>query len=180
LIEYYTFKHRGDALEYLDEVYLTLIPNMTVAIFYGSHLDEGARSQTLLFSEILNSEEGAKSIPDLNAVMEECLDNDSEYLLLRSVDNGIECYRRGQVSAKIIRNGQISILPNGFFCLSSDDRLVCATSNFYKYLSDEGILADALVAESCGEWMNMMIRRISDQNQLKCGNLSAVTLKLDN
>ena len=180
MIEYYTFKHRGDSLEYLDEVYLTLIPNMTVAIFYGSHLDEGARSQTLLFSEILNSEEGAKSIPDLNSVMEECLDNNSEYLLLRSVDNGIECYRRGQVSAKIIRNGQISILPNGFFCLSSDDRLVCATSNFYKYLSDEGILADALVAESCSEWMNMMIRRISDQNQLKCGNLSAVTLKLDN
>ena len=180
MIEYYTFKHRGDSLEYLDEVYLTLIPNMTVAMFYGSNLAEGARSQAMLFSEILNSDEGAKSIPDLNKVMEEYLDDQSEYLLLRSVKNGIECYRRGQVSAKIIRNGQISILPNGFFGLSSDDRLVCATSNFFKYLNDEGILADALVAETCSEWMNMMIRRISDQNQLKCGNLSAVTLKLEN
>jgi hypothetical protein len=27
--------------------------------------------------------------------------------------------------------------------------------------------------------MNMMVRRISDQTQLKCGNLSAVTLKLN-
>ena len=93
---------------------------------------------------------------------------------------GISCFRRGEVCAKIIRNGQISILPNGYFELSPDDRLVCATSNFYKYLNDEGILADALVADTCSEWMNMMIRRISDQNQLKCGNLSAVTLRLDN
>ena len=28
----------------------------------------------------------------------------------------------------------------------------------------------------CSEWMNLMVRRISDVNQLKCGNLSAVTL----
>ncbi len=180
MIEYYTFKHRGDASEFMDEVYLTLIPSMTVAIFYGSHLAEGARSQKLLFSEILNSDEGAKSIYDLNLVMEEYLEVDSEYLLLRSVKKGISCFRRGEVCAKIIRNGQISILPNGYFELSPDDRLVCATSNFYKYLNDEGILADALVADTCSEWMNMMIRRISDQNQLKCGNLSAVTLRLDN
>ena len=180
MIEYYTFKHRGDSLEFLDEVYLTLIPNMTVAIFYGSHLAEGARSQTLLFSEILNSEEGTKSISELNSVMTECLDENSEYLLLRSVNDGIECFRRGEVCAKIIRNGTVSILPNGYFRLSSDDRLVCATSNFYRFLTDEGILADALVSDTCSEWMNMMIRRISDQNQLKCGNLSAVTLKLGN
>ena len=35
MIEYYTFKHRGDSLEYLDEVYLTLVPSITVAMFYG-------------------------------------------------------------------------------------------------------------------------------------------------
>ena len=152
MIEYYTFKHRGDSLDYLDEVYLTLVPSITVAMFYGSKVREGARSQALLFSE---------------------------YLLLRSVNNGIECFRRGDICAKIVRNGQISILPNGYFCLSHEDRIICATSNFYKYLTDEGILADALVADTCSEWMNMLIRRISDQNQLKCGNLSAVTLKLD-
>lgn len=178
MIEYYTFKHRGDALEYLDEVYLTLIPNMTVAIFYGSNLKEGARSQTLLFSELLNTDKAAGSISSLNNVMEEFLEEGTEYLLLRAINKGIECFRRGEVYAKIVRNGQIALLPNGYFELSGDDRLVCATSNFYKYMSDEGILADALVADSCSEWMNMMIRRISDQNQLKCGNLSAVTLKL--
>ncbi|MBR2992831.1 MAG: hypothetical protein IKF31_05945 [Clostridiales bacterium] len=179
MIEYYTFKHRGDSLDYLDEVYLTLVPSITVAMFYGSKVREGARSQALLFSELLKSEESANSIADLDAYMEEYLDETSEYLLLRSVNNGIECFRRGDICAKIVRNGQISILPNGYFCLSHEDRIICATSNFYKYLTDEGILADALVADTCSEWMNMLIRRISDQNQLKCGNLSAVTLKLD-
>ena len=64
--------------------------------------------------------------------------------------------------------------------MSPDDRIVCATAKFYKNISDEGILADALVADSCSEWMNMMIRRISDQTQLRCGNLSVVTLKRNN
>ena len=93
--------------------------------------------------------------------------------------NGVECYRRGGVFAKIIKDGQIHVLPNGFFGLNVGDSIVCATSNFYKHLTDEGILADALVSSSCNEWMNMLIRRISDQCQLKCGNLSAVTLKLN-
>ena len=178
MIEYYAFKHRGDALEYLDEVYLTLVPNMTVAMFYGSKIKDGARSQALLFSELLNNDESAKSISYLHGIMEECLDEGSEFFLLRAVNNGIECFRRGDVCAKIVRNGQINLLPNGYFGLSPDDRIICATSNFYKYVSDVGILADALVASTCCEWMNMMIRRISDQNQLRCGNLSAVTLKL--
>ncbi len=178
MIEYYTFKHRGADEEYKDEVFLRLVPNLTVAIFNGSKLDS-PKSQSLLFSEILSSDEGSKGIDFLNTVFEDCLDEDSEYLILRVENEGIESIRRGSVCAKIVRQGQISLLPNGYFGLSSDDRIVCATSNFFKSLSDEGILADALVADSCNEWMNMMVRRISDQTQLKCGNLSAVTLKLN-
>ena len=178
MIEYYTFKHRGADDEYKDEIFLRLVPNLTVAIFNGSKLDS-PKSQSLLFSEILSSEEGSKSIDYLNKVFDECLDEDSEYLILRVENKGIESIRRGTVCAKIVRQGQISLLPNGYFGLSSDDRIVCATSNFFKFLNDEGILADALVADSCNDWMNMLVRRISDQTQLKCGNLSAVTLKLN-
>lgn len=178
MIEYYTFKHRGDDEEYRDEVFLRLVPNLTVAIFNGSKLDS-PKSQALLFSEILSSDEGSKSIDFLNNMFDECLDKESEYLILRVESKGIESIRRGSVCAKIVRQGQISLLPNGYFGLSSDDRIVCATSNFFKSLNDEGILADALVAGSCDDWMNMMVRRISDQTQLKCGNLSAVTLKLN-
>jgi len=63
--------------------------------------------------------------------------------------------------------------------MTKGDKIVCATAKFYKHLTDEGILADALVSDSCSDWMYMMVRRISDQTQLKCGNLSAVTLKLN-
>ncbi|MBR3342092.1 MAG: hypothetical protein IKG30_10800 [Clostridiales bacterium] len=178
MIEYYTFKHRGAADEYKDEVFLRLVPNLTVAIFNGNKLDS-PKSQSLLFSEILSSDEGNKSFDYLHKVFDDCLDDDSEFLILRVEQNGIESIRRGDVSAKIVRHGQISLLPNGYFGLSSDDSIICATSNFFKYISDEGILADALVSGSCNEWMNMMIRRISDQTQLKCGNLSAVNLKLN-
>ena len=178
MIEYYTFKHRGDDSEYKDEVFLRLVPNLTVAIFDGNKLDS-PKSQSLLFSEILSGDEGSQSIDFLNKDFEEYLDSGSEYLILRVQQKGIESIRKGDVCAKIVRQGQISLLPNGYFGLSSDDRILCATSNFYKYLNEEAILADALVAESCSDWMNMLIRRISDQTQLKCGNLSAVTLKLN-
>jgi hypothetical protein len=83
------------------------------------------------------------------------------------------------VFAKIVKDGQIHVLPNGIFGLNKGDGIVCATSNFYKYLTNEGILADALVSGTCSDWMNLMVRRISDQCQLKCGNLSAVTLMLN-
>ena len=179
MIEYFTFKHRGGAYEYNDEVFLRLVPNLTVAIFNGNKLDS-PKSQSLLFSEILSSDEGNKSIDYLTRVFEECLDKGSEYLILRVEQKGIECIRRGDVCSKIVRQGQINLLPNGYFGLSSDDRIICATTNFFNYISDEGILADALVSGSCSEWMHMMIRRISDQTQLKCGNISAVNLKLNN
>ena len=115
----------------------------------------------------------------VDASLKEELSEESEYLILRVLKNGVECYRRGGVYAKIVKDGQIHVLPNGFFGLNVGDSIVCATANFYKYLTDEGILADALVSSSSNEWMNMLIRRISDQCQLKCGNLSAVTLRLN-
>ena len=104
MIEYYTFKHRGDDEEYRDEVFLRLVPNLTVAIFNGSKLDS-PKSQALLFSEILSSDEGSNGIDYLNKVFDECLDEESEYLILRVESKGIESIRRGSVCAKIVRQG---------------------------------------------------------------------------
>ena len=93
MIEYYTFKHRGAADEYKDEVFLRLVPNLTVAIFNGNKLDS-PKSQSLLFSEILSSDEGNKSFDYLHKVFDDCLDDDSEFLILRVEQNGIESIRR--------------------------------------------------------------------------------------
>ena len=100
----------------------------------------------------------------------------AEYLVLRIEGNSIACFRHGGVMAKIVINGDLKMLPNGIFGLNDGDKILVATENFYSSLTDEGILADALVSDTCAEWMNLMVRRISDTNQLKCGNLSAVTL----
>ena len=37
MIEYFTFKHNGESESYKDEVYLTVVPSVTVAVFYGSN-----------------------------------------------------------------------------------------------------------------------------------------------
>ena len=100
----------------------------------------------------------------------------SEFLVLRIEGHHIACFRKGGVKAKIVINGDLKLLPNGIFGLNDGDRILVATDNFYSHLTNEGILADALVTDSCSEWMNLLVRRISDANQLKCGNLSAVTL----
>lgn len=85
------------------------------------------------FSELLNSDDGTKSIDSLSEEFDECLDSDSEYLILRVFKDGVECLRRGGVVAKIIKDGQISVLPNGYFGLSQDDRIICATARFYRF-----------------------------------------------
>lgn len=176
MIEYFTFKHSGESDTYKDEVYLTVVPSTTVAVFYGSAMRNDSKVSPEMFSGLL-----AEVSPDLDfnrmcSVLDERLPGNAEFLVLRIEANHIACFRKGGVAAKIVIDGDLRMLPNGIFGLNEGDRILVATDNFYSYLTDEGILADALVTDSCSEWMNLLVRRISDVNQLKCGNLAAVTL----
>lgn len=176
MIEYHTFKHSGDSDSYKDEVYLTVVPSVTVAMFYGSALKTKSKVSPQMFSGLLAEVSKDSDFIRMCEVLDNRLPGNAEYLVLRIEGNQIACFRRGGVSAKIVINGDLRLLPNGIFGLNTGDRILVATDNFYSCLSDEGILADALVTDSCTEWMNLLVRRISDVNQLKCGNLSAVTL----
>ena len=176
MIEYHTFKHRGESDSYKDEVYLTVVPSVTVAMFYGSALKTQSKISPTMFSGLLAEVSKDSDFNRMCGVLDERLPGKAEYLVLRIEGNQIACFRRGGVSAKIVINGDLRLLPNGIFGLNTGDRILVATDNFYKYLTNEGILADALVTDTCSEWMNLLVRRISDANQLKCGNLSAVTL----
>ena len=42
MIEYFTFKHSGESDSYRDEVYLTVVPSVTVAMYYGSAQPENS------------------------------------------------------------------------------------------------------------------------------------------
>lgn len=176
MIEYFTFKHRGESESYLDEVYLTVVPSVTVAVFYGSAMNNKSNISPMMFSGLLAEVGRDEDFNRMCGVLDERLPGNAEYLVLRIEGNQIACFRRGGVAAKIVINGDLRLLPNGIFGLNTGDRILVATENFYSSLTDEGILADALVTDSCSEWMNLLVRRISDVNQLKCGNLSAVTL----
>ncbi len=175
MIEYFTFKHNGESETYKDEVYLTVVPSVTVAVFYGSSKKSTSQVSPEVFSALLAEVSRDLDFARMCTIMDERLPR-SEFLVLRIEGHHIACFRKGGVKAKIVINGDLKLLPNGIFGLNDGDRILVATDNFYSHLTNEGILADALVTDSCSEWMNLLVRRISDANQLKCGNLSAVTL----
>ena len=176
MIEYYTFKHNGGAENYNDEVFLSVFPHITLAIFYGSVLGEKSSGAMKVFTDILSGENAQMDFQCMARDIEKAIPDNAEYIALRITDEEIDSVRRGRVLAKIINNGELKDLPNGIFGLANEDRIICATDNFFKYISDEGIMADALCSLSCEEWMDNMVDRISDENRLDCGNLSAVTL----
>lgn len=176
MIEYYTFKHPGGEESYEDEVYLTIVPHVTIAIFYGSKLGETRSQSAKIFSDILAGENAQKDFRLMAEEIEQNIPDNAEYIALRITDEQFDSVRRGGVCAKILKNGELKSLPNGIFRLENEDRIVCATDNFFKQMSDEGIIADASCSLSCEEWMDNMVTRISDSNRLICGNLSAVTL----
>ena len=182
MIEYNIFRHAGDSFTYDDEIVLAASSSTTIGMLDGSKLGNDLDKNRTVFRSIIETA-GFEEIAtpehrfEFASEQTECqMPSDSEYMILEIDGNSVESVRHGGVMAKIVMSGEMRMLPNGRFGLTTGDRIVCATSNFYRKLTDEAILADALMAENCSEWMNFMIRRISDSCELKCGNLSAVTL----
>ena len=182
MIEYNIFRHAGDSLTYDDEVVLAASSSTTIGLLDGSRLGSELEKTRDLFKTLIETA-GYEDIAtpshrfEFASEQAECqLPAGSEYMIMEIDGNTVESVRHGGVLAKIVMSGEMRSLPNGTFGLSEGDRIICATSNFYRKLTDEAILADALVSENCSEWMNFMIRRISDSCELKCGNLSAITL----
>ena len=176
MIEYYIFMHKGGQEQYTDAVVPVANPELSMAIGATSKLGEKSLSVRKLLSDIMSSELVTKDIPALSAVIDEHLPDNAEYMVFRITDEKIDSMRRGGVYGKIVMNGELKVLPNGILGLDDEDRIICATEEFFSFLSDEEILADSLFAESCQEWMNYMIKRISDINWLSGKDLSAVTL----
>ena len=176
MIEYFTFEHKGGRGQYLDSVVTVANPELSIAIAATEKLGENALPARKILRDIMSSELASKGIPELSSALAEHLPDSAEYMVFKIGDTKIDSMRHGDVYGKIVKNGELKVLPNGILGLEDEDRIVCATEEFFSFLSDEEILADSLFAESCQEWMNYMVRRISDINWLSGRNLSAVTL----
>ena len=182
MIEYNIFRHAGDSLTYDDEVVLAAFVSTTIGVLDGNGLGNDSNKIRDGFRSIIENagyDEKADAETRFSMAVEKTeaqMPDNAEYMIMEIDGCAVESMRHGDVYAKIVMSGEMRSLPNGKFGLSKGDRIILATSNFYRKLTDEAILADALVSENCSEWMNLMIRRISDSCELKCGNLSAVTL----
>ncbi|MCQ2503802.1 MAG: hypothetical protein MJ103_01055 [Saccharofermentans sp.] len=176
MIEYYTLMHKGNCDEYTDNIFMNFGSTVTVLIIYNGenelplNEDEKTRVSTYIT--------GCRGIPfqEVSAKLKEYLPEGTAYMLIHINDSLINIERHGQVYASIIKNGEIKLLPNGPFSIEDDDRVVCGTAEFFRYLSQPAILSDAITAESSEEWMDNLVCRISERNQLSEGNLTAVTL----
>lgn len=176
MIEYYLFMHKGGQPQYQDGVVPIANPELSIGIIASSKLGDQAKAASKMFKDTLGSDLNRGSIMDLAKEIDLRIPDNAEYIIFRISDNEIESMRRGNVYCKIVKDGEMKVLPNGIFKLEDEDRIVCATEEFFSFLPDEAILADSLFAESCQEWMNYMVRRISDINWLSGNNMSAVTL----
>ncbi len=179
MVEYACFKHKGNAENYCDEVFLAESPCFTVAIFCGKEEYINSLSCSFQLSEILKDTTEDDDLEPICKDLNEKIPEDIEYLILR-IDSKLQVntLRRGGVLAWIVNNGEMMTLPNGIYGLKEGDMLVCAVKNFYSNLTNEGMLSDALISSDCNEWMDYMIRRVSDKTELLCGNLSAVCIRV--
>lgn len=103
-----------------------------------------------------------------------------EYLLIEINDSSVTTEIRGGLRGYLIRNGSIVSVTNGLIALNNEDRIIFGTDRFFKDLSNEMILIDALTSLSAEEWMNFLICRKSEFNMLKGENLSAITIIVRN
>lgn len=183
MIEYYTLMHKGGNEEYTDNIFLNFGSSLTVLILNTStalqQVDDDTEKLRLvengkIAGSVVNS---ASDLPfePLRDFLNETILPSTDHMLIRIKDDMIQVDRKGKIYAKIVKDGDLKLLPNGRFGLENEDRVVCGTGEFFKHLSNPGVLSDALISESCKEWMDNMVCRISEQNMLAEGDLTAVT-----
>ena len=177
MIEYYTLMHKGSKDEYTDNIFMNFGSTVTVLMLSDSGEDPIPLPEEVK-TRVSTYITACRGIPfeEVSTKLKGYIPVGTDYMLIHINDTSINIERHGQIYASIVKRGEIKMLPNGPFSIEDDDRVVCGTAEFFKYLSKPAILSDALTAESCEEWMDNLVCRISDKTHLAEGNLTAVTL----
>lgn len=175
MIEYYTLMHDGGQGEYRDNIFLNFSKTLTMLLLFSSKDDAFDIAHSISINGLISSCT-SMTMEELCEEFHKEITPSCAYLLLRIDDQHINLERRGGVYAKIIKRGEVINLSNGFHSLEDGDQICCGTSEFFKYVSDPAVMADAMTSISSEEWMDYMCTRISDANQFEGENLSAVTM----
>ena len=162
MIETYSFSHNGGLEEYNDEVFVGFGSFTVAVVVNGMNDKEMCRRVSLAVSRVLRTDFEHMSFDDITYIISKIVKHD------------------GGIKAFIIKDGDIKQITNGLMKISNEDRIICGTDRFFKFLTKEAILADAVTSISAEEWMDFLVSRISDINMLKGDNLSAVTFIVRN
>lgn len=180
MIETYSFSHNGGLEEYNDEVFVGFGSFTVAVVVNGMNDKEMCRRVSLAVSRVLRTDFEHMSFDDITYIISKIVKHNDEYAIIRITDNEIETEQHGGIKAFIIKDGDIKQITNGLMKISNEDRIICGTDRFFKFLTKEAILADAVTSISAEEWMDFLVSRISDINMLKGDNLSAVTFIVRN
>ena len=180
MIETYTFSNNGGLEEYNDEVFVGFGSFTVAVIVNGMDNREMCRRVSLAVNRVLSNDFESMSFDDMTYLISKIVKHKDEYTVIRITDTEIEMEQHGGIVAYIIKDGDIRQITNGLLKIDNEDRIICGTERFFKYLSKEAILADASSSISAEEWMDFLVGRISDVNMLKGDNLSAITFIVRN
>ena len=180
MIETYSFSHSGGLEEYNDEVFVGFGSFTVAVVINGMNDHEMCRRVSLAVSRVLKNDFENMTFDDITYIISKIVKHNDEYAIIRITDNEIELEQHGGIKAFIVKDGDLKQLTNGMMKIENEDRIICGTDRFFRYLTKEAILADAVTSISAEEWMDFLVSRISDVNMLKGDNLSAVTFIVRN
>lgn len=175
MIEYYTLSHKGGQEEYRDNIFMDYAKQLTMLMLFSSK-DENFTLANGISANALITGSASVSLEKLIEKIEKEIPPTCNYLLLRIDDKHTDIHRRGSVYAKIIKRGEIITLSNGFHSLEDGDQICCGTKEFFKNITDNALLADAMTSISSEEWMDYLCCRVSEATHFEGENLSAVTM----
>lgn len=180
MLETYSFSHSGGLEEYLDKVYVSYGQKTYAYVINGRNDKDSCTRIKKAVKDVFIHNINTSSFKNVSEEIRRNVKSNDEYLLLEIDDNSVVSEIHGGLKGYLIRNGSIVSVTNGLINLKNEDRLIFGTDRFFRDLSLEMILIDALTSLSAEEWMGFLICRKSEFNMLKGENLSAITVIVRN
>lgn len=174
MIETYTFRHMGGDTKQREDIFVRFGSSMCIEILNGS-LDPDFEACALDVVNLNNSFDDNSKFDDILDQIDKKVNNRTSYMILRITDNSIEVFNNSTCKAYIIKNGEIKTIPNGYNGIEDGDKIICGTENFFKTLTPEAVLIDAVSSISSEEWIDFLITRISQKTKLSQGNIAAAS-----